>query len=292
MKGLSRRAVPSHADGPLVAGRKIVLLVKAGPAVDAFIDQLIPLLSPGDIIIDSGNTHFSDTERRTEYVQQQGLLYIGTGISGGEEGALKGPSMMPGGSESAWPEVKEIFQAISAKVGPNDDIPCAEWVGPRGAGHYVKMVHNGIEYGDMQMICEAYDLMQRLLGLTPPEMGAIFTKWNEGSLDSFLIEITADILQQTDPAHNHRFLVDAVLEREGDPGVWTPVTTPAGEPVSDALPDIVVTYTPDPLQGTDEDPDPVLEVPGRSCTVVSEQRAKYADPARREGEAEGQGREV
>ncbi|MAZ95127.1 MAG: phosphogluconate dehydrogenase (NADP(+)-dependent, decarboxylating), partial [Planctomycetaceae bacterium] len=154
----------------LASPRKVVLLVKAGPAVDAFIDQLIPLLSPGDIIIDSGNTHFSDTERRTEYVQQQGLLYIGTGISGGEEGALKGPSMMPGGSESAWPEVKEIFQAISAKVGPNDDIPCAEWVGPRGAGHYVKMVHNGIEYGDMQLICEAYQVLKDAVGLSNDEL--------------------------------------------------------------------------------------------------------------------------
>ena len=134
--------------------RKVMMLVKAGPAVDALIDQLIPLLDEGDVIIDGGNTHFSDTERRTKYVEEKGLLYVGTGVSGGEEGALKGPSLMPGGTEKAWPIVQPIFQAIAAKVGPNDDIPCCEWVGPRGAGHYVKMVHNGIEYGDMQLICE------------------------------------------------------------------------------------------------------------------------------------------
>ncbi|MEE8450394.1 MAG: NAD(P)-binding domain-containing protein, partial [Thermoguttaceae bacterium] len=150
----------------LASPRKIMLMVKAGPAVDAFIDQAIPMLDPGDVIIDGGNTHYSETERRTEYVESKGLLYIGTGVSGGEEGALLGPSMMPGGSEKAWPLVKPIFQAISAKVGPNDDVPCCEWVGPRGAGHYVKMVHNGIEYGDMQLICEAYWMLKLAIGLT------------------------------------------------------------------------------------------------------------------------------
>ena len=139
-------------------------MVKAGPAVDEFIEHLIPLLSPGDVIIDGGNTYFHDTERRTQYVESKGLLFIGTGVSGGEEGALKGPSIMPGGSEKAWPLVKPIFQAISAKVGPNHDIPCCEWVGPRGAGHYVKMVHNGIEYGDMQLICEAYWILKKRPG--------------------------------------------------------------------------------------------------------------------------------
>ena len=152
--------------GSLAAPRKVMLMVKAGPAVDEFIEHLIPLLSPGDVIIDGGNTYFHDTERRTQYVESKGLLFIGTGVSGGEEGALKGPSIMPGGSEKAWPLVKPIFQAISAKVGPNHDIPCCEWVGPRGAGHYVKMVHNGIEYGDMQLICEAYWILKNALGLS------------------------------------------------------------------------------------------------------------------------------
>ncbi|MEA1952250.1 MAG: NAD(P)-binding domain-containing protein, partial [Planctomycetota bacterium] len=161
----------------LAAPRKVMLMVKAGPAVDAFIEKLIPLLSPGDVIIDGGNTHFSDTERRTEYVESKGLLYIGTGVSGGEEGALKGPSIMPGGSEKAWPLVKPIFQAISAKVGPNADIPCCEWIGPRGAGHYVKMVHNGIEYGDMQLICEAYWMLKLALGLSNDELYDVFAEW-------------------------------------------------------------------------------------------------------------------
>ncbi|MFP6648096.1 MAG: NADP-dependent phosphogluconate dehydrogenase [Pirellulaceae bacterium] len=201
----------------LASPRKVVLLVKAGPAVDAFIDQLIPLLSPGDIIIDSGNTHFSDTERRTEYVEKQGLLYIGTGISGGEEGALKGPSMMPGGSEAAWPEVKEIFQAISAKVGPNDDIPCAEWVGPRGAGHYVKMVHNGIEYGDMQLICEAYQVLKDAVGLSNEELYDVFAEWNRGELQSYLVEITRDIFSVMDD-ESDAYLVDRILDVAGAKG--------------------------------------------------------------------------
>ena len=201
----------------LATPRKVVLLVKAGPAVDAFIDQLIPLLSPGDIIIDSGNTHFTDTERRTGQVEQQGLRYIGTGISGGEEGALKGPSMMPGGSESAWPEVKEIFQAISAKVGPNHDIPCAEWVGPRGAGHYVKMVHNGIEYGDMQLICEAYQVLKDAVGLSNDELYDVFAEWNRGELQSYLIEITRDIFSVMDDQSDDH-LVDRILDVAGAKG--------------------------------------------------------------------------
>ncbi|MCA9165487.1 MAG: NADP-dependent phosphogluconate dehydrogenase, partial [Planctomycetales bacterium] len=140
--------------------RKVMMLVKAGPAVDALIEQLTPLMEPGDIIIDGGNTHYADTERRTKDVEAKGLLFVGSGVSGGEEGALKGPSLMPGGSEAAWEHIKPIFQSIAAKVGPNEDIPCCEWVGPRGAGHYVKMVHNGIEYGDMQLICEAYYMLK------------------------------------------------------------------------------------------------------------------------------------
>ena len=197
--------------------RKIMLMVKAGPAVDAIIDSLIPLCSPGDVIIDGGNTYYADTERRTTYVEEQGLLYCGCGVSGGEEGALKGPSMMPGGSPAAWPLVKPIFQAIAAKVGPNDDIPCCEWVGPRGAGHYVKMVHNGIEYGDMQLICEAYFLMKEALGLTNDELYDVFAKWNTGELDSYLIEITRDIFSVKDDAGDG-YLVDKVLDRAGAKG--------------------------------------------------------------------------
>src|SRR5215475_12285064 len=164
--------------------RKVMLMVKAGPAVDALIDQLIPLLEPGDVIIDGGNTLYTDTERRTQYVESKGLLFVGSGVSGGEEGALKGPSLMPGGSEKAWPIIKPIFQAIAAKVGPQGDIPCCEWVGPRGAVHYVKMVHNGIEYGDMQLICEAYHLMKVGLWMSIDEMHEVIAEWNKRVLDS------------------------------------------------------------------------------------------------------------
>ena len=201
----------------LASPRKVMLMVKAGPAVDAFIDALIPLLSPGDVIIDGGNTHFSETERRTEYVESKRLLYVGTGVSGGEEGALRGPSMMPGGSPNAWPAVKPIFQAISAKVGPGGDIPCCEWVGPRGAGHYVKMVHNGIEYGDMQLICEAYWMLKNALGLSNDELYDVFAEWNRGDLDSYLIEITRDIFSVDDPEGDGR-LVDKVLDTAGAKG--------------------------------------------------------------------------
>jgi 6-phosphogluconate dehydrogenase len=203
--------------GALKTPRKVMMMVKAGPAVDALIDTLIPLLSPGDILIDGGNTYYADTERRTKYVEEQGLLYCGTGVSGGEEGALLGPSMMPGGSPDSWPHLKEIFQAISAKVGPNADIPCCEWVGPRGAGHYVKMVHNGIEYGDMQLICEAYFLMTEALGLSNDEMYDVFEDWNQGELDSYLIEITRDILSVKDEETGD-FLVDKILDRAGAKG--------------------------------------------------------------------------
>jgi 6-phosphogluconate dehydrogenase len=201
----------------LAAPRKVMLMVKAGAAVDEFIEKLIPLLSPGDVIIDGGNTHFTETERRTAYVESKRLLYIGTGVSGGEEGALKGPSMMPGGSEKAWPLVKPIFQAISAKVGPNKDIPCCEWVGPRGAGHYVKMVHNGIEYGDMQLICEAYWVLKQVLGLTNEQLYDVFSEWNRGELDSYLIEITRDIFSVRD-LETGQFLVDLIMDTAGAKG--------------------------------------------------------------------------
>ncbi len=201
----------------LAAPRKVMILVKAGPAVDAIIERLTQLLDPGDIIIDGGNTHYADTERRTREVEQKGFLYVGCGVSGGEEGALKGPSLMPGGSEAAWPIVQPIFQSIAAKVGPNDDIPCCEWVGPRGAGHYVKMVHNGIEYGDMQLICEAYAMMKHALGMTNDEMYDVFDTWNRGELDSYLIEITRDIFSVKDPESDGH-LVDKVLDRAGAKG--------------------------------------------------------------------------
>jgi len=198
--------------------RKIMMLVKAGPAVDALIEQLLPLLEPGDIIIDGGNTHFMDSERRTKWVEEAGFLFVGTGVSGGEEGALKGPSLMPGGSPQAWPHIREMFQAIAAKVGPKSDIPCCEWVGPRGAGHYVKMVHNGIEYGDMQLICEAYHLLKEIGGLTNDELYTVFDTWNRGDLESYLIEITRDIFSVKDDLGGPGFLVDKILDVAGAKG--------------------------------------------------------------------------
>jgi 6-phosphogluconate dehydrogenase len=202
----------------LKSPRMVLMMVKAGPPVDELIDSLLPLMSKGDILIDGGNSHFLDTERRTKYVESKGLLYVGTGVSGGEEGALLGPSMMPGGSAAAWPHVKPIFQAIAAKVGPNNDIPCCEWVGPRGAGHYVKMVHNGIEYGDMQLISEAYFLMKEALGLSNEELYDVFDQWNRGELDSYLIEITRDIFSVKDDQGGDGYLVDKVLDAAGAKG--------------------------------------------------------------------------
>ena len=202
--------------------RKVMMLVKAGAPVDSFIEQLVPLLEPGDIIIDGGNTHFPDTVRRTEYVESKGLLYVGSGVSGGEEGALTGPSIMPGGSPEAWPLIKDIFQSISAKV--EDGTPCCDWVGEDGAGHFVKMVHNGIEYGDMQIINEAYHLMKDLLGMDAFEQHDVFKKWNEGKLDSYLIEITRDILGYKDEDGSP--LVEKILDTAGQKGTgkWTAVT--------------------------------------------------------------------
>ena len=205
--------------GALKSPRKVMLMVKAGKPVDDFIEKLIPHLSEGDIIIDGGNSHFPDTERRTKYLESKGLLFIGTGVSGGEEGALLGPSIMPGGSKEAWPAVKPIFQGIAAKV--DDGAPCCDWVGNGGAGHFVKMVHNGIEYGDMQLICEVYQIMKVLLNLSADEMHEIFKEWNEGELDSYLIEITRDILayKETDGTP----LIDKILDTAGQKGTgkWT-----------------------------------------------------------------------
>jgi 6-phosphogluconate dehydrogenase len=220
-----KKITGAHSLEELVASlsrpRKIMLMIKAGVAVDEMIETLIPHLEKGDIIIDGGNTHFPDTNRRTAYVESKGLLFIGTGVSGGEEGALKGPSIMPGGSKAAWPEVKPIFQSIAAKV--DDGSPCCEWVGENGAGHFVKMVHNGIEYGDMQLICEAYQIMRDLLGLSAGEMHEIFKEWNKGDLDSYLIEITRDILAFKDT--DDKPLVDKILDTAGQKGTgkWTGV---------------------------------------------------------------------
>ncbi len=202
--------------------RRVMLMVKAGAPVDATIKQLVPLLESGDIIIDGGNSYYMDTERRIEELQTHGILYMGTGVSGGEEGARRGPSIMPGGSSDAWPHVKAIFQGISAKVGPKGDIPCCEWIGTGGSGHYVKMVHNGIEYGDMQLICEAYSLLKDGLGLSNDELYAVFAEWNRGDLDSYLIEITRDIFSVSDPETGNA-LVDMVLDKAGQKGTgkWT-----------------------------------------------------------------------
>ena len=199
--------------------RKVFLMVKAGAAVDAMIENLLKVLEPGDIIIDGGNSHFPDTIRRTQLVESKGLLYVGTGVSGGEEGALKGPSMMPGGSPAAWPFVKPIFQGICAKV--EDGSPCCDWVGENGAGHFVKMVHNGIEYGDMQLICECYQLMRDYVGMTDDEMHEVFKKWNTTELDSYLIEITRDILAYKDK--DGSALVENILDTAGQKGTgkWT-----------------------------------------------------------------------
>src|SRR5664279_1320860 len=222
-----KKIVGTHSIEELVRSlqspRKVMLMIKAGEAVDEMINILIPLLSPGDIIIDGGNTHYPDTNRRTALVESKGLLYIGTGVSGGEEGALLGPSIMPGGSKKAWQFVKPIFQAIAARV--DDGTPCCDWVGENGAGHFVKMVHNGIEYGDMQLITEAYQMMRDLLNLKADDMHLIFKKWNEGVLDSYLIEITRDILAFKDT--DGKPLVDKILDTAGQKGTgkWTVVSS-------------------------------------------------------------------
>ena len=223
-RGKGKKLVGCHSIEELVGSlkgpRMIMLMVKAGKPVDEFIELLLPLLQKGDIVIDGGNSHYPDTIRRTKYLEQKGLLFVGTGVSGGEEGALKGPSIMPGGNPAAWPHVKPIFQAIAAKVG--DGVPCCEWIGPDGAGHFVKMVHNGIEYGDMQLICEAYHLMSAGLGMGADEMQKVFAEWNKGVLDSYLIEITADILAVKDP-ETSRPMVDMILDTAGQKGTgkWT-----------------------------------------------------------------------
>ena len=220
-RGKGKNFIGTHSIEELVKSvrrpRKVMLLVKAGKPVDDFIEKIMPYLDEGDIIIDGGNSHFPDTIRRTKYVEEKGFRYIGTGVSGGEEGALRGPSIMPGGSVDAWPEVKPVFQDIAAKV---DGIPCCDWVGANGAGHFVKMVHNGIEYGDMQLISESYFIMKNLLGMTADEMHKVFAEWNEGELDSYLIEITRDILAFKE---NGEPLIEKILDTAGQKGTgkWT-----------------------------------------------------------------------
>jgi len=211
--------------------RRVMLMVKAGDTVDQMIDQVAPHLEAGDIIIDGGNSLFSDSNRRTKALADKGILFIGTGVSGGEEGARRGPSIMPGGNPAAWPHVKPIFQAIAAKV--EDGTPCCDWVGEDGAGHFVKMVHNGIEYGDMQLICEAYDLLKRGLGLTPDELHNVFAEWNKGELDSYLIEISRDIFAKKDEDGSP--LVDKILDTAGQKGTgkWTVISSlDTGQPVT------------------------------------------------------------
>src|ERR1700677_2143682 len=217
------KVVGAHSIEEMVAKlkkpRRIMLMVKAGKPVDEFIEQVLPHLEKGDIIIDGGNSLFEDTNRRTKYLEEKGMLFIGTGVSGGEEGARHGPSIMPGGSPAAWPHVKAIFQGISAKV--DNNTPCCDWVGENGAGHYVKMVHNGIEYGDMQLICEAYNILKSGLGMSAQEMHEVFAEWNKGELDSYLIEITRDILAYKDTDGTP--LVDKILDTAGQKGTgkWT-----------------------------------------------------------------------
>jgi 6-phosphogluconate dehydrogenase len=220
--------------------RKTIMLVQAGVSTDAVIDSLVPLLEPGDIIIDGGNAKWTDTIRREKNLREKGLRFIGSGVSGGETGARFGPALMPGGDPAAYKELEPVWNAIAAKVDAKSGrpllgaavgkpitggVPCATYIGPDGAGHYVKMIHNGIEYGDMQMICEAYDLMRGLLGMKAAEIGAVFTGWNQGALDSYLIEITADILQQKDPVTKRKALVDVILDTAGQKGTgkWTSV---------------------------------------------------------------------
>jgi 6-phosphogluconate dehydrogenase len=220
--------------------RKVIMMVQAGSSTDAVIDSLVPLLEPGDIIIDGGNSKWTDTIRREKSLRGKGLRFIGSGVSGGETGARFGPALMPGGDPAAYKELEPVWNAIAAKVDAktgrpllgaavgrpvSGGVPCATYIGPDGAGHYVKMVHNGIEYGDMQMICEAYDLMRGLLGMKAGEIGEVFTEWNRGALDSYLIEITADILQQKDPVTKTKALVDVILDTAGQKGTgkWTSV---------------------------------------------------------------------
>ena len=217
--------------GSLKRPRRVMIMVKAGAVVEGVIESLLPFLEPGDVIIDGGNSEYTDSMRRTDELAEKGILFVGTGVSGGEEGALTGPSIMPGGNPDAWPLVKPIFQAIAAKTDEGE--PCCDWVGKGGAGHFVKMVHNGIEYGDMQMICETYQMMKNGLGMSNEDMHKVFVRWNEGVLDSYLIEITRDILAYKDEEGNST--VDLILDKAGQKGTgkWTAIAAlDAGQPLT------------------------------------------------------------
>jgi 6-phosphogluconate dehydrogenase len=237
-RGKGKKLIGCHSIEELAASlkkpRRIMLMVKAGAPVDDFVDLLLPHLEKGDIVIDGGNSHYPDSTRRTKALAEKGILFIGTGVSGGEEGALHGPSIMPGGNPAAWPSVKPIFEAISAKAA--DGAPCCAWMGSDGAGHFVKMVHNGIEYGDMQLICEAYHIMSKGLGMSAGEMHKVFAEWNKGTLDSYLIQITAEILAKIDP-ETKKPVVDLILDTAGQKGTgkWTSV---AGLDLGIAIPQI------------------------------------------------------
>ncbi|MBV8812202.1 MAG: decarboxylating NADP(+)-dependent phosphogluconate dehydrogenase [Acidobacteriaceae bacterium] len=260
--------------------RRVMLMVKAGETVDQMINQISPHLEAGDIVIDGGNSHFPDTTRRCKALNEKGIRFIGTGVSGGEEGARFGPSIMPGGSKEAWPHVKEIFQSIAAKV--EDGSPCCDWVGEEGAGHYVKMVHNGIEYGDMQLICEAYQLLRDGLGLSPDELGDVFAEWNKGELDSFLIEITAEIFKKKDD--DGRPLIDRILDTAGQKGTgkWTAISAlDLGMPVT-LIGEAVFARCLSSLKGEREAASKVLQAPhykmdthGREEFIEEVRRALY-----------------
>ena len=219
--GVSGAETLEELVGGLATPRKVMIMVRAGKAVDAVIEELVPLLDAGDVVIDGGNSKFEDSERRARELGEKGLLFVGTGVSGGEEGARNGPSLMPGGHPDAWPLIRDVFQGIAAKTDAGE--PCCDWVGEGGAGHFVKMVHNGIEYGDMQMICESYDFMKRLLGMDNDAMGDVFNRWDEGELNSYLIEITAAILRFRD--ENGEAVLDRILDKAGQKGTgkWTAI---------------------------------------------------------------------
>ncbi len=257
--------------------RRVMLMVKAGDVVDQTIDHVLPYLEKGDIIIDGGNSLFTDSNRRRKELAEKGILFIGTGVSGGEEGARFGPSIMPGGDPAAWPHVKEIFQAISAKV--EDGSPCCDWVGPDGAGHYVKMVHNGIEYGDIQLICEAYQLLQDSLGLTPDELADIFTEWNKGELDSYLIEITAKIFAKKD--EDGQPLIGKILDTAGQKGTgkWTAISAlDLGQPVT-LIGESVFARCLSALKDERVAASKILEGPKKALTVA--EKAEFIEDVRR-----------
>ncbi|MDQ1474606.1 MAG: 6-phosphogluconate dehydrogenase [Bryobacterales bacterium] len=262
--------------GLLKTPRRVMMMVKAGDTVDQMIDAVVPFLEPGDIVIDGGNSHFPDSNRREKALGEKGILFVGTGVSGGEEGARKGPSIMPGGRPEAWPHVKDIFQSIAAKV--EDGTPCCDWVGEGGSGHYVKMVHNGIEYGDMQLICEAYQLLKDGIGATPDELHDIFTEWNKGELDSYLIEISAEIFAKKD--EDGQPMVDKILDAAGQKGTgkWTCVSAlDLGMPVT-LIGEAVFARCLSSLKDARVEASKVLSGPKKEC---AKDRAEFIEDVRR-----------